>query len=303
MAAVLHWRDLIASYAALPHRDRIRFVKATAEAIPPELWLDIQSGSPGRLDFPDAEIHLRVTTRAERQRLRACGKEPWTVEWIRRTVRPDEVLYDIGANVGAYSLVAAMKPEGPARVFAFEPSYANLAALATNVVLNGVAARVTPLAIALSNRNTLETFHLRSLEPGTARHALGGAASGEEPTPYPQAILTWRLDDAIDRLHLPAPNHIKLDVDGGEAAVLEGAARTVASPGLRSMLVEVSTAFSDEITALLEGHGLRLQAKVRVKDSSGAHLVWYGIFAREEVRAALSGGPVERLVDRAAPRG
>src|SRR3712207_6955594 len=46
--------------------------------------------------------------------------------WIHTWVRSDDVLYDIGANVGAYSLVAAKKRGGGARVFAFDPSYANI---------------------------------------------------------------------------------------------------------------------------------------------------------------------------------
>jgi FkbM family methyltransferase len=286
MKKVLHWRDLISSYLALAHGDRIRFVKATVDSIPPELWLDIQTGEPGRLDFPDADIHLRVTTKAERQRLHACGKEPWTVEWIRRTVRPGEVLYDIGANVGAYALVAAKKPEGPSRVIAFEPGYANLTALCANVVLNGAIADVTPLAVALSNRNGLATFQLRSMAPGAARHVLGpGVPEDDEPPVFPQPVVTWRLDDAVDRLHLPAPNHIKLDVDGGETSVLEGAARTLESPALRSMLIEVSTSLSEEVTALLAGHGLRLRSKVNVRNKAGEYLVWYGIFAREPLVA------------------
>ena len=73
-----------------------------------------------RLDFPDCDIWIRAESPAEKNwRARSCAKEPWTVDWLRGNVRPDEVLYDIGANVGTFALVAAKHLR--ARVVAFEP--------------------------------------------------------------------------------------------------------------------------------------------------------------------------------------
>ena len=90
----------------------------------------------------------------------------------------------------------------------------------------------------------------------------------------------FTLDDAIELFRLPPPHHIKLDVDGGELAVLEGASRTLASPALRSMLIEVSTSLSEAVTEVLERHGLRLDSKISVKNTAGEYAVWYGLFAR-----------------------
>src|SRR3712207_5715584 len=102
----------------------------------------------GRLDFPDADIYLRLTTPFELLRLRACASEPWTVDWLRRSVRPGDVVYDVGANVGAFSFVAAhCAPD--VRCVAFEPGGANYAALSENIALNGLGDRVTALPIAL----------------------------------------------------------------------------------------------------------------------------------------------------------
>ena len=72
-----------------------------------------------------------------------------------------------------------------------------------------------------------------------------------------------------------------MDVDGGELAVLDGAARTLQSPSLRSVLVEVSTSLSAAVTAGLHRHGLRLQSKVSVKNKAGDYAVWYGVFGRD----------------------
>ncbi|MGE3274309.1 MAG: FkbM family methyltransferase [Vicinamibacterales bacterium] len=271
--------ELAGSYGALSHAERVQFFERIVDGIPSELWFELQRANAERLDFPDAEIRMRVTSKAERVRLRACAKEPWTVAWIRQ-FRPDEVFYDIGANVGAYSLVAAANPAGGARVVAFEPSYPNVNALCANVVLNDLASRITPLPVALADANAASVLNLIGLAPGGARHTLGAGAPGEAPTVYPQPVLTFRLDDLVEQAALPLPNHIKLDVDGGEFAVLGGAARVLASPGLRSVLIEISTELSDAVTGALEGHGLHLQSRVRVRNKAGEYRVWYGLFTR-----------------------
>jgi FkbM family methyltransferase len=214
-------------------------------------------------------------------RVRGCAKEPFTVEWIHNRIGGGEVLYDIGANVGVYSLVAARKPNGAARVFCFEASYANVASLCANIILNNAGDLVTPLPVALAHSTGMNVLSLRDVKAGAARHALGDAPPEDGPTLYKQPVLTFRLDDAIDSFGLPLPNHIKLDVDGGELAVLEGAARTLASPTLRSILIEVTTSQSGAVTDVLERHGLRLDSKISVKNKAGEYGVWYGLFARD----------------------
>lgn len=99
-----------------------------------------------RLDFPDCDIWIRASSPAEKNwRARSCAKEPWTVEWLRGAVRPGEVLYDVGANVGTYALVAAK--HAPARVVAFEPGYANFARLCDNIRLNGCQHAIVPVPL------------------------------------------------------------------------------------------------------------------------------------------------------------
>lgn len=140
----------------------------------------------------------------------------------------------------------------------------------------------------------MNVFSLRDVEPGAARHALGPEPPEDGPTVFRQPVMMFRLDDLIDWFRLPPPNHIKLDVDGGELAVLEGAARTLASPSLRSILVEVSASLSGAITTMLERHGLQLRSKVAVQNKAGDYAVWYGLFDR-----AGSGEAVLVAADRA----
>lgn len=217
-------------------------------------------GSVGPLDYDGGSIRLVVDSESELPRLRSCFKEPETVSWIEQFVRADDVLFDIGANVGAYSLVADRASKGRCTVYAFEPSFSTFAQLSRNVALNGAGGRVVPLLVALSDVTGLVTFNYSSIQPGAALHALGASldSSGKPFTPaFTQPVLSYRLDDFIAQFGIPAPHHIKLDVDGIELNVLRGAAGVLANPRLRSVLVEVEPARPEEaaIEALLAAHG------------------------------------------------
>jgi FkbM family methyltransferase len=196
----------------------------------------------GRLDYPPGSIRLVVDSEAELARLRSCLKEPETVEWIERFIQPGEVVFDIGANVGAYSLVVDQATQGRCKVFAFEPSFSTFAQLNRNVLLNSSEGRVVPVQIALSDENGLVSFNYSTLSPGAALHALGESLDqlGRPFRPaFSQPVLSYRMDDFVAQFALPAPNHIKLDVDGVELKVLRGGAGILANPALRSVLVEV----------------------------------------------------------------
>ena len=282
---------LIANFRRLGDSSKTLFLRTVADSIPADALISVHAAlQPQKLDYEQADIYLKVTTKSEHFRLRACAKEPFTIDWIHRHVGAGEVLYDIGANIGVYSLVAAKKPMGPARVFSFEASYGSIAALCTNIVLNGVTADVTPIPVALSDRTDMNVFSLRDIEPGAARHALGSDPLDGSAV-FQQPVMMYRLDDLIERFALPLPNHIKLDVDGGELAVLDGASRTLASPTLRSVLIEVSSSLSGAVTDALDRHGLRLEWRTSVRNKAGEYEVWYGLFGRGRPQPTLAGQP------------
>jgi FkbM family methyltransferase len=270
--------EMIKTFKGMGDKDRRLVVLSILEEIPADCFPDvIAANRPVKLDYDAADIVMQVTTATEAFRVRACAKEPFTINWLHERIGAGDVLYDIGANVGAYSLVAAKKPGAGARVYAFEASYANVGPLTTNVALNRADEQITVLPVALSDTTSLGVFHLRDLQAGGARHALGQRMEDSTVT---QAVMTYRLDDLVDQLGLPVPNHIKLDVDGGELAVITGAARTLAHPGLRTLLIEVATELSDAVTDAIERSGLRLETKIRKQNKAGEFAVWYGVFVR-----------------------
>lgn len=233
----------------------------------------------GRLDYEPRDVFMRLDSPHAVRRTRSCEKEPWTVSWIERHVGPGDVLFDVGANVGPYALVAATAGEGR-RVVALEPSAITFATLCANAVLNDVGDVLIALQIALGEETTLTTLALRDLASGSAFHVLGGGSVRHPPFEpmWSQPVLSFRLDDLLAQFALPFPSHLKIDVDGHELAVLLGAPRTLDDPRVRTVLIEIEESNADEVTETLTGHGFSLDARHQREDDAVTH--WYGLFVR-----------------------
>jgi len=236
--------------------------------------------SIAKLDYAAEDIYLYMDSKYAPMRIRSCAKEPWTIEWVEQWLVAGDVLYDVGANVGAYSLVAAKAPGRSVEVVAIEPAYATFASLCENIVLNDVSDTVLPLNVTLGASTGLGYFNYRDLEAGAGLHSTGARPflKGSFAPLYRQPVLTYTLDDLLAQFPLPKPTHLKIDVDGAELDVLQGAPFTLASKDLRSLMIEVNEEEAEEMSGLIEGHGLSLRARF---DPPGPHGHWYGIFARE----------------------
>jgi FkbM family methyltransferase len=172
-------------------------------------------------------------------------EEPHTVAWLNR-LKPEDVYWDIGANVGMYAVYAA-KFRGCSTV-AFEPESQNYALLVENIVMNGVAERCLPASIGVSDTEGTSRLHVRYITKGGAFNALGDstpesfqAAQGyERHEGFQQLVYSCPVDMLVRKHELPAPTHIKLDVDGLEPNIIAGAMETIRSGGVRSILVELN---------------------------------------------------------------
>lgn len=234
---------------------------------------------PVPLRYKRQTIWIMATTVFEQKyRVRAAAKEPWTIEWLEGHVKPGEVLYDIGANVGAFSLIAARQCR--AQVVAFEPGFANYARLCENIRLNKCDGEIIPLPWLLADTPGIRSFDYRSTEPGQSRHVMSADAwkpAAADATDYRQPMAAIPLDQAVALFGLPAPHHIKLDVDGAEAQVLAGAAATLRGTQLKSVLIEADAATWDAVTDHLRAAGLVLTKR---HERDKPHAPWYGLFER-----------------------
>ena len=244
-------------------RDAAEVLAALVATLPVETVGELMERLPPhrRLDYEAHSISLLLSSSAIATRLVSVEKEPFTVEWIEKSVGPGDVFYDIGANVGAYSMIAAKFSDNRARVIAFEPSPASFLDLSRNIALNGCEASILALPLALWSR-----YELLSLLPGTtvagsaSRPGIPGAAEHRvaSQTDDGTPIVGMPLDDLVERLALPVPTHAKIDTDGYELEVLRGAPRTLARPEWQSIIVELDrdeTPRNDEIRALLADAG------------------------------------------------
>ncbi|HXJ53660.1 MAG TPA: FkbM family methyltransferase [Burkholderiales bacterium] len=183
-------------------------------------------------------------------------KEPSTIEWIAR-FRRDEILVDVGANVGMYTVWAA-KTRG-VRVYAFEPEAQNYALLNRNLVLNELGGRVKAYCLALSDAEGFSELHLSDLRAGGSCHSLGERVDFShrpmDPA-YSQGCLSARLDDLVSRGIVPEPHYVKIDVDGFEPKVIAGAAGVLRGKRLKSLLVEINQNLPDHLELVAHLHAL-----------------------------------------------
>lgn len=221
---------------------------------------------------------LRFSARGKKERRRfEKEKDPRFLDWIG-TFTDDDVLYDIGANVGTVTLAAAAAHPN-LRIVAIEPAFANFESLARNLSINGLLATIIPLQMALLDRTGIETLnYFRSNAVGTALHTVGEAVGylGEAFAPVDvQLVPTFTLDDVIATLRLPRPTRLKIDVDGREDAVLHGAFTTLSDGTVRDLMVEIVNHDGDDtrentITQLLRSFGYELTETLQHKPDRAA---------------------------------
>ena len=179
-------------------------------------------------------------------------KEPCTIDWIAG-FGSGEVLVDIGANVGMYTIWAA-KTRG-ARVFAFEPESQNYAVLNRNILMNGIGGQAKAYCLALSNESGLSELHLSETSIGGSCHSLGEQVDFRHQPMKPvfsQGCVAARLDDLVAAGVVPLPDYIKIDVDGFEPKVIAGAARVIREKKVKSLLIEVNQNLPDHMEMVKE---------------------------------------------------
>jgi FkbM family methyltransferase len=168
--------------------------------------------------------------------------------FVLHVLRPDELLLDVGANVGSYTVLAS-KVLG-ARCIAFEPVPATFAALQDNVHLNGVADRVDLRRVAVGRQSGVARM-TTELDTGNRIAELDGA--GDATIEVPMV--------ALDDVEAAAPaGLVKIDVEGHEASVLAGARRLLSSPSLLGVIMETNRSALAYGRSETEAHSALLEA-------------------------------------------
>lgn len=203
---------------------------------------------------PNALCHFRAES--------FSTKEPETLEWIEG-FEEDSVMWDIGANIGLYSIYAAKTRK--CKVFAFEPSIFNLECLGRNIYANNVAVDVCIAPFALSETSRPNMLNMTTTEWGGALSTFGeeyGFDGKKLNQAFRYQTIGSSMDDAAYMHGIPRPDYIKIDVDGIEHLILRGGVRVLSE--VKGVLIEVNDNFQEQASActtILEHAGLKLKEK------------------------------------------
>ncbi len=166
-------------------------------------------------------------------------KEPETIDWLNR-IRPGEVLWDVGANVGIYTVYAAARG---ARVLAFEPLASNYYVLNMNIELNDLASRARAFCLAFAEHSGCDVLNVLNSKAGMAQCSFEEAINdaGAQFTPkFKQGMIGYSIDEFVARFNPEFPNHMKVDVDGIEERIIAGAPKTLRDPRLKTLSIELN---------------------------------------------------------------
>lgn len=166
--------------------------------------------------------------------IKILKKEPETIDWID-SFKPGDIFWDIGANVGVFSFYSSFRD---VKTFSFEPDPLNYKEFLKMIVLNKVK-NISPFLLGIGSSD-LGYFDLEfdddGLEAGRSMRSLNTTGTVKSNS---FKTLTMSLKSLIFNLNIDYPNHIKIDVDGNELAILNNQEDFLSNPNIKSILIEI----------------------------------------------------------------
>lgn len=195
-----------------------------------------------RINIGDVSFTLPCTNWITHFRWYLFGRKEEEVRYyIDNYVKEGDKFFDIGANIGIFSIYASKKYDSIS-CYCFEPEYSNLNVLKENVVANNITNKVNIYSVAIGNFVGLSRLNLQDLTTGSAAHTENKEAIKITEEGYlvvwSEGIVSVSLDYVCQQLNV-FPNALKIDTDGNEDKVLEGALRTLSDTRLRSLVIEM----------------------------------------------------------------
>jgi len=213
------------------HRERLKELKCLTPdlAVAPTISVSIGGSIMKYVGFNSWTIQRARTIKS---------KEPGTLRWIS-TFLPDDTIWDVGANVGMYTIYAAKRVKS---IYAFEPNNGNAFTLLANIRANNLC-NVQVFAIGLGDRNGFFPFEYSSLHFGVAHNQIQTSVNhttSKKKKKYHETEMktVQTLDFMVAHNYISLPQHIKLDVDGLELSILRGMKDSLQSGSVRTLLVE-----------------------------------------------------------------
>lgn len=185
------------------------------------------------------------------------AKDRWDLYHVRRLLGPASVIYDVGANIGYYSLFLTHALGPKSRALAFEPFPSNYERLCQHVTMNSLQNQITPFCLGFSDQPREALMSMRANNSGSANLNASGSADCR------QVNLTT-LDSFWQETQTKHIDFIKIDVEGHEAPLLRGGA-DVLQREQPLVLIELDAprlteggSSVEEVVGILEGYGYQL---------------------------------------------
>lgn len=168
---------------------------------------------------------------------------------LESVVKSESVVFDVGAHVGFYTLLASVLVGGDrGRVVAFEPAQRNLFYLKEHLRLNNVT-NATVIEAVVSDRSEEVSFKQEQRNTFIGRISSSGNSR----------VTAVALDDLIRRGQIPIPDYIKIEVEGAEMWALVGARRTLEEDRTTLFLATHGRGVHKECCNLLRSLGYQLE--------------------------------------------
>jgi len=199
-------------------------------------------------------------------------KEPDTIDWLNENGSKYNCFFDIGANLGLYSIYYAKKFD--AKVFSFEPSFKNLELFARNIRLNSLQEHITVISNPLSDKFLVSKYFQGDFKAGAAEasfdnkryikeHEIKNKHNNVDKEKIFYNTLGISIDNLIDKNLIDLPKLIKIDVDGNEIEILNGCTNLLEKAKKISILIETRPETEKIVEQKLISHGFKKISKLR----------------------------------------
>ena len=197
---------------------------------------------------PNSLIKWRVDT--------MFSKEPETLEWIDKFDKKNKIIFwDIGANIGLYSIYNSLRNK-KSKTIAFEPSTSNLRTLSKNISTNNLQRKIKIFNLPLSKNNKgFMSMKEKKFQEGGALNVFGESFDFEGKEFKPEItydLFGFSIKYLLDKKLLEMPDYIKIDVDGIEHLILQGAGNYLKSKKIKSLSIEINENFQSQHTKILQ---------------------------------------------------
>ena len=214
--------------------------------------------------------------------------EPETIKWIDDfKEKKDFVFWDIGANIGVYTLYSLVKHPN-LKVVSFEPSLANATVLTRNISINNFSDRFYYCGLPLTNTELkteeyIEAFFNEGSSGSTfgVNYTHGGKLIKRNNNYCTPGI---SIDSLIKKKIFPIPSYIKIDVDGIEHLILQGGETFLKDHSLIEISIELNENFKDQYDSsfdILKKSGFKFISKDISTTNSNDNKTFNHIFKKE----------------------